>query len=142
MKNKLIIGAFFCFVLLCMVPMISAVELKTIEKTQGSKINTQSERIFFNKIAGLFKKGTLSKYPILFFFVEIQLLIRLLRAITLEGISVVEIPEAPDKIVFPLLYLYSFWLLATFSIESEFWAKVSGSLGWNWPSFPFLKQIK
>jgi len=142
MKNKLIIGGIFCFVLLCMMPMISAVELKTVEKTQGSKINTQSERIFFNKIGDLIKKGTLPKHSILLIIVEIQLIIRFLRAIALEYISIVEIPEAPDEIIHPLLYLHSLWLMATFIIEGEFWAKVSSSSGWNWPSFPFLKQIK
>ncbi len=137
MKNKLIIGSIFCFVLLCMMPMISAIELNTVEKTQGNKINTQSERIFFNKIVDLIKKGTLPKHQILFTIVEIQLFIRLLRYITFESISYFEIPEAPGQIVFPLLYLYSLWLLLTFSIEEEFWEKVSSSQDWNWPPFPF-----
>jgi hypothetical protein len=137
MKNKLIIGGIFCFVLLCMMPMISAVELNTVEKTQGNKINTQSERIFFNKIADLSKKGTLPKHQILLAIVEIQLFLRLLRWIAFESISYVEIPEAPGQIVFPLLYLYSLWLLITFSIEEGFWENVSSSLDWNWPPFPF-----
>jgi hypothetical protein len=140
MKNKLIIEAFFCFVLLCMMPMISAVELETIEKTQGSKINTQSERIFVSKIGDLIKKGALPKHPILFIIVAIQLMIRFFRALTLEFISVAEIPEAPDEIVFPLLYLYSLWLMVTYQIEGEFWVMVSNLLGWNWPSFPYLKS--
>jgi hypothetical protein len=142
MKNKLIIGTIFCFVLLCMMPMISAVELKTIEKTQANKINTQPEQIFVHKIGNLISNEILPKHPILLIIVEIQLMIRVLRALILETISVVQIPEAPDEIVHPLLYLYSLWLMATFIIEGKYWAKVSDSLGWNWPSFPFLKQIK
>jgi hypothetical protein len=54
---------------------------------------------------GLLPKGMLTKHPILLIIVKIQLLIRFYRALILEFISVAEIPEAPDKIVYPLLYL-------------------------------------
>jgi hypothetical protein len=122
MKNQLIIGAIFCFVLLCMMPMISAVELKTVEKTQGSKMNTESERIFINKIGDVIKKGSLPKHLTLFIIVVIQVYFRFFRYAILQSKSIGH----------PLLYLRSLWLLITVIIESYFWGKISDLFGWNW----------
>jgi hypothetical protein len=124
MKNKLIIGTIFCLALLCTMPMISAVELKTLNKTLVSKINTQSERIFFKKIGESVKNTALPKHLILFIIVVIQVYFRFFRYAILQSISINH----------PLLYLRSFWLLITVIIESYFWGKVSGSLGWDWQS--------
>jgi hypothetical protein len=119
-----------------MMPIISAVELKTVEITQGNKIIKQSERIFYKKISDLIKKGTLQKHSILFIIVYIQTLFRLLRAVNLDDISWSNDDISP-KIIHPLIYLYSLWIYVTLIIECEFWGKVSNSLGWNWP--PLLK---
>ncbi len=137
MRHKYLIFAIFCLVLLCLVPMVSAIELSALEKTQGKKTNSQSEKIIFHRIGALITTGTLPKHPLLLLIVEIQLALRFLRAVFLELFSVVEIPEAPDQIVHPLLYLYSLWLMTTFIIEGTVWAKISSSLGWNWPPFPY-----
>ena len=138
MKNKLIIEAFFCFVLLCMMPMISAVELKTVEKAQDRKIMRQSEIFLLKKVGDLFKKGILPKHPILFIIVLMQLVFRQSRGFYLFFLSTeveyyYHFPEI--KVIHPLLFIRAFWLLLVAEYEFVFWGIVSDSLGWNWPFF-------
>jgi hypothetical protein len=138
MKHKLIIGGIFCFVLLCMMPMISAVELKTVEKSQDRKIMRQSEILLLKKVGDLFKKGVIPKHPILFIIVLIQVVFRLSRGFNLFFLSGewednVRFPEF--KVKHPLLFIRAFWLIWPAEFEFEFWAIVSDSLGWNWPYF-------
>ncbi len=138
MKNKLIIGGIFCFVLLCMMPMISAVEIKTVEKAQDRKIMRQSEILLLKKVGDLFKKGVIPKHPILFIIVLMHVVFRSSRGYNLFDLSGEweyngRLPEF--KVKHPLLFLRATWLISMAEFEFEFWAIVSDSLGWNWPYF-------
>jgi len=139
MKNKLTIGTIFCFVLLCIMPMISAVEIKTIEKTQDGKVIKQSEILFLKRIGDLSKKGDLPKHPILFIIVLMQVAFRLSRGFNLFFLSGEwEYNRFPEfKVKHPLLFIRAYWLVLVGEVEWEFWAIVSDSLGWNWPFFKY-----
>lgn len=136
MKITLIIGTIFCFVLLCMMPMISAVEIKTVEKEQDRKIMRQSEILLSKKVGDLFKKGVLPKYPILFIIVYMHVKFMQGRGYYLFDLSGDWDIDNPYEYIVkhPLLFIRAIWLLSKAETEIGFWGIVSYQLGWNWPS--------
>lgn len=94
---------------------------------------SQSENIFLNKANEILEKGNLTRHRLLLLFVEFTIRFRLYRSSVLSDLSM-NWGRLPT-IKHPLLFLRSYWLLATTAIWFGLWLDISEKMGWNWNLF-------
>ena len=120
MGKKIVIATILVLTLLLLMPSIQAIQQKTIEDEALYDFDV------LDKV----------KHPILYNLIKIIMSYRWEFGIELRDISIETDYWGGVRILYPLLFLWWFWIHFTIQFNCVFWNNISDKLGWNW-ELPF-----
>jgi hypothetical protein len=136
MRNRFVVlFSVFVVFLIVLLPSLSAVQIRSVEKTFQSKSIEQKDIIDIKDFGYKLKVDCFPKHPILFSFVKTIFVFRMFRAYIYFYYSMEYHYDGWQpywEIIHPLLFIRCWMLFMTCELWYEFWSNLSDFYGWDW----------